>query len=73
MEYIDKSKRKAELSQSRFQNFSSRLVEDLVLFDASRFETCGELVDTFAESLIFTADREREILQLVSASGGGAS
>ena len=68
MEYIDKSKRKAELSQNRFQTFSSRLVEDLVLFDGSRFETCGELVDTFAESLNFTVDREQDVLRLVGGS-----
>ena len=68
MEYIDKSKRKAELSQNRFQTFSSRLVEDLVLFDGSRSETCGELVDTFAESLNFTVDREQDVLRLVGGS-----
>ena len=68
MEYIDKSKRKAELSQNRFQTFSSRLVEDLVLFDGSRFETCGELVDTFAESLNFTVDREQDVLKLVGGT-----
>ena len=68
MEYIEKSKRKAEQSQNRFQAFSSRLVEDLVLFNGSRFETCGELVDTFAESLNFTVDREQDVLRLVGGS-----
>ena len=68
MEYIEKSRRKAEQSQNRFQAFSSRLVEDLVLFNGSRFETCGELVDTFAESLNFTVDREQDVLRLVGGS-----
>ena len=68
MEYIEKSKRKAEQSQNRFQAFSSRLVEDLVLFNGRRCETCGEVVDTFAESLNFTVDREQDVLRLVGGS-----
>ena len=65
MELIDSAKQKTERSKNRFQNFSSRLVDDLLLFDANRGDVGNELIDSFTDSMLLTVNREQSIVSLL--------
>ena len=53
-------------AQRRFSYFSDKLVEDLTLLDANRFELAGFLLEGFVETQEFTLQRHRDAMSAMS-------
>ena len=53
-------------AQRRFSYFSDKLVEDLTLLDANRFELAGFLLEGFVETQEFTLQRHRDVMSAMS-------
>ena len=49
-------------AQRRFSYFSDKLVEDLTLLDANRFELAGFLLEGFVGTQEFTLQRHRDVM-----------
>ena len=53
-------------AQRRFTYFSDKLVEDLTLLDANRFELAGFLLEGFVETQEFALQRHRDVMAALS-------
>ena len=58
--------RSSSRAQRRFSYFSDKLVEDLTLLDANRFELAGFLLEGFVETQEFTLQRHRDVMGAMS-------
>jgi amphiphysin len=55
-------------AQRRYTYFSDKLVEDLTLLDANRYELAGFLIEGFVEMQEFQSQRQKDVLAGLSSN-----